>query len=244
MSLRTNWRRGDRFLVRYKDESIVVVDKTAPLFTVAPPSGKGPDLIRLLREFFGPRRRSPLFVVHRLDRVVSGLLVVARTKTAFDRLVDQFRIHDVERRYLAVVRGRLEREEGTYESQLTVDPRTLRMYSDPEGEKRAVTHYRVRDWLPSATLVDVELETGARNQIRVHFAEAGHPLLGERKYLDDEDPDSRSVQGRERIFLHARVLGFRHPTSGEHMRFESPLPPDLSRWLRSVSVRRRRRARR
>ncbi|MBI2373497.1 MAG: RluA family pseudouridine synthase [Deltaproteobacteria bacterium] len=240
MTLRTRWRRGDKFLVRYKDESIVVVDKTAPLFTVAPPSGKGPDLVRLLREFFGPRRRSPLFVAHRLDRVVSGLLVLGRTQRAFEGLVEQFRIHDVERRYFAAVRGRVEKDEGTFETQLSVDPRTLRMYSDPEGEKRAVTHYRVFRRVRGVTLVEVELETGARNQIRVHFAEAGHPLLGERKYLDEDEPGSRSVQGRERIFLHARVLGFRHPVDGRPLRFESPLPPDLARWLQAIERPRRR----
>lgn len=238
MSLRTKWRPGDRFLVRYKDDALFVVEKKAGLLTVARESGRGADLIKLLAEFAaaGSKRRAHLIPVHRLDRPVSGLLVVARTKDAADALIAQFAEHSVERRYVACVEGSLAADEGTFESYLGETGDALRMASTTEDQGRlAITHWRVVERLPSSTLVEIELETGLRNQIRVHFAEAGHPLLGERKYLPKDDPRARDDQGVERLFLHAARLGFEHPWTGRRMRFEAPLPPDLLGWKKKLS---------
>lgn len=237
MSLRTRWRPSDRFLVRHKDSALLVVEKKAGLLTTPRPSERGADLMTLL-EFFvgGGRGRQLVFCVHRLDRPVSGLLVVARTAYADKLLQAQFAEHSVERRYVAGVSGILEEDEGTFESQLKSTDRTLRMRSGNEG-RWAVTHWRVLERYPKsdATLVEVELETGLRNQIRVHFAEAGHPLLGERKYLDESDPDASSSQGTGRLFLHAASLGFTHPLTGERMHFDAPLPPDLLTWRKRLA---------
>jgi 23S rRNA pseudouridine1911/1915/1917 synthase len=245
MALRSRWRPKDRFLVRHKDASIAVVEKKAGLLTVRTETGKGENLLGLLRSFLGVRGRSAsLWPVHRLDRAVSGLLVFARTPEARERLIEQFREHTVERRYLAGVHGILADEEGTFESRLVTDDPSLLVHSEEESDeddvprgRRAVTHYRVLERFEraNATLVEIELETGLRNQIRVHFAEAGHPLLGEKKYAPRSKPKERgNRQGAERIFLHAWVLGFDHPRSRERMRFEARLPPDLYRWREAL----------
>jgi 23S rRNA pseudouridine1911/1915/1917 synthase len=234
MSLRTRWKPGDRFLVRHKDAALLVVEKKAGVLSQRTDSGRGEDMLGLLNRFLGARGRSiGVLPVHRLDRAVSGLLVYARRPDVQDELITQFAEHTVERKYLACVEGLLPDERGTFESRLYTDDRSLVVYSIDESDRRnarwAVTHWRVLERLEAAgvTLVEVALETGIRNQIRVHFAEAGHPLLGDHKY-------GSKTAGAERIFLHAAVLGFRHPLSREDMRFESALPPDLHGWKRSL----------
>lgn len=237
MSLRTKWRPGDKFLIRHKDSAILVVEKKAGILTVGRPSGRGLDLMTLVEELLGGRRSRPLvFAVHRLDRPVSGLLVIARTPHAEMALRAQFAEHSVERRYIAAVQGILQDDQGTFESKLANQGRDLRMASGDEG-RDAITHWRVLERYSGArsTLVEVELETGLRNQIRVHFSEAGHPLLGERKYLDQDDEGASSSQGTQRLFLHAAVLGFVHPTTGQQLRFEAPLPPELVSWRRRLA---------
>jgi len=217
---------------------MLVVDKRAGLLTHSTPRGKGENLLDLLRRFVGPR--SPVLPVHRLDRDVSGLLVFARTPEARQRLIEQFRVHEVERRYRGVVQGLVPSDEGTFESRLRTDATDLRVYSDEgeEGEGRqAITQYRVVRRLakPKATLVEITLETGIRNQIRVHFAEAGFPLLGDAKYRDAKGGRGGGKHAPSRIFLHAAILGFLHPKTGAPQRFESPLPRDLARWLERLS---------
>ena len=240
MTLRTRWRPHDRFLVRHKDAALLVVEKKAGVLSQRTESGRGEDMLTLLRAFVGAKGRSAgVLPVHRLDRNVSGLLVYARRADVQQHLIAQFAEHSVERIYLAMVRGVLAEDRGTFDSYLVTDDRSLVVYSDPERKKptarRAVTHWRVleRFLQAKATLVEVRLETGLRNQIRVHFADAGHPLLGERKYK----PEEGESQSAQRIFLHAAVLGFEHPLTRERMRFEAPLPADLIRWKRSLSGR-------
>lgn len=218
---------------------MLVVEKTAGLLTHGRPSDRGKDkenLLSLLRASWGGRRNL-ILPVHRLDRPVSGLLVFARTPKARAALIADFAKKDVERRYLALVKGRMpeDQDRGTFRSWLKTDEPSLRIHSDPEEKGRgrvAVTHYRVLERLKNATFVEVRLETGVRNQIRVHFSEAGFPLLGERMY-DDTARNQARFRGQRagRIFLHAATLGFRHPTTGEQLRFESPLPEDLQGWL-------------
>jgi 23S rRNA pseudouridine1911/1915/1917 synthase len=241
MTLRTRWRPSDRFLVRHKDAAVLVVEKKAGVLSQRTESGRGEDMLTLLRAFVGGKGRSPgVLPVHRLDRNVSGLLVYARRADVQQDLIAQFAEHSVDRIYIAAVRGVLAADRGTFDTPLVTDDRSLVVYSDPERKKstarRAVTHWRVleRFTASKATLVEVRLETGLRNQIRVHFADAGHPLLGERKYRPDEEGES---QGAQRIFLHAAVLGFEHPLTHQRMRFEAPLPPELVRWKKSLAVR-------
>lgn len=235
MTLRTRWKPGDRFLVRHKDAGVLVVEKKAGVLSQRTDSGKGEDMLYLLNQFLGARGRSiGVLPVHRLDRAVSGLLVYARRPDVQDALIEQFADHSVERVYLAMVDGILEQDRGTFETRLYTDDRSLRVYSLDDSDRRegrwAVTHWSVLERFAGAntTLVEVKLETGIRNQIRVQFAEEGHALLGDRKYGE------RFEQGPERIFLHAAVLGFYHPLLRENLRFESALPPDLAGWKRSL----------
>lgn len=245
MTLRTRWKPTDRFLVRHKDAAILVVEKKAGLLTVRTESGRAPDLLSLLGAFVGIHGRGrgeSVFAVHRLDRVVSGLLVFARRRDARQHLIDQFRRHSVERRYIAAVSGLLAEDRGTFKSRLVTDHPSLKVYSDDDQDdatasgRPAITHWRVieRFERARATLVEVQLETGIRNQIRVHFADAAHPLLGEWKYRPDQEEEPGG-QGTRRIFLHAAVLGFVHPSTGAAMRFEAPLPPDLARWREALA---------
>ena len=238
MGLRTQWRPGDTFLVRHKDAHIVVVEKKAGILTHATDLPRSqtestrdePNILDGLRRFLDERAgRRHLKAVHRLDRVVSGLLVFSRTEKAFQMLKAQFADRSVERSYVAVVEGHPPHE-GCVKHTLDVEPMTVRVVGSnhPQG-RMAITHFEVRETLTkaSASLVGVKLETGLRNQIRVQMTAIGHPLLGERKY----SPRENRPQGQNRIFLHAEILGFTHPTTGQTLRFEAPLPPDLRRWL-------------
>lgn len=242
MSLRTRWKTGDRFLVRYKDAALLVVEKKAGVLSQRTETGRGEDMLTLVREFLGPRVKSNnVFPVHRLDRAVSGLLVYARQYDVQQDLIAQFTEHSVDRTYVACVKGLIKEDQGVHDSWLYTEDKTLVVYSveddDPRPAKRAITHWRVLERFKESgtTLIEAKLETGLRNQIRVHFAEAGHPLLGDRKYGNAP----RKNQSQERIFLHAAELGFEHPLSRERKVFTSALPPDLKAWKESLQERRR-----
>jgi 23S rRNA pseudouridine1911/1915/1917 synthase len=179
----------------------------------------------------------PVRAVHRLDRETSGLMVFARTVTAERSLMQQFKRHTTTRRYIAVVRGRLESQ--TIESFLSRDRGDGRRGStpDPKAGKRAVTHVRVIEHIELSraevyTLVECRLQTGRTHQIRIHLAERGNPLCGEKVYnqpLYSKPMEDRS--GAPRVALHAAELGFVHPVSGEDVRFEMPMPRDLSQFI-------------
>jgi 23S rRNA pseudouridine1911/1915/1917 synthase len=198
------------------DEHMVVVDKPPGLLAAPTPEGDRGTLVDLLAR--DPAVGGAVFVVHRLDLPTSGLLVLARTPHANRALSERFRTHDVDREYLAAVRGRVD-----------ALPRTL---SAPIGGRRAVTHltHEASAAGGAATLLRARLETGRTHQIRLHLAGIGHPVLGDRQY------GTREAKALEppRLALHATVLGFAHPATGERLRFESPLPADLAIWWRGV----------
>jgi 23S rRNA pseudouridine1911/1915/1917 synthase len=194
------------FRIVHHDAAIVVVDKPAGLLTAPTPERDRGNLARLLEEQVG----RPIFVVHRIDLETSGLLVFARTDEANRALAERFREHDVERLYLAMLRG-----------VLADDARTVDL---PIAGRRAVTHVDVVERFASCTWVQCRLETGRTHQIRLHARHLGHPVLGDRRHGEPgpEDPP--------RMALHAAVLGIRHPATGEALRFESPWPEDLTVW--------------
>jgi 23S rRNA pseudouridine1911/1915/1917 synthase len=180
------------------------------------------------------KRRSvpPVRAVHRLDRDTSGLLVFARTAQAEQVLSQQFRRHTTWRRYLAVVQGRVPAQ--TIESRLVRDRGDKRRGSTthPQLGKLAVTHIRPLEELGPYTLIECRLETGRTHQIRIHLAENGHPLCGEKVYHQPLfQPPIPDLSGAPRLALHAAELGFEHPLSGEHLRFEMPLPDDLREFI-------------
>ena len=169
----------------------MVVDKAASILTVPTDRGNKNTLLDAIDHYLNRRgHRGRATVIHRLDRGTSGLLVFAKNPRVARELRDQFRERKAEREYVAIVAGSLEREKGTFESHLATT-KSLQRYSvrkdrrDSEESEPAVTHYRVDRRLNGATFVRVRLETGQRNQIRVHFAEAGHPVLGDERYCAD-----------------------------------------------------------
>lgn len=195
------------FTIVHEDADLVVVDKPAGLLTAPTPESDRNNLARLLEEKLG----APIFVVHRIDLETSGLLVFARTEEANRALAERFRVHDVERLYLAALRG-----------VLAEDARTVDL---PVAGRRAVTHLQVVERFPSATLVQCRLETGRTHQIRLHTQHLRHPILGDRRYGEPSPIDP------PRMALHAAVLGIVHPRTGEALRFERPWPDDLAGWL-------------
>jgi len=173
---------------------------------------------RLLWDYLAAQRpRARPFIVHRLDRETSGLLVFAKTEAAKQHLQAQFEARTVERVYIALVSGRVRRESGTLESRL-VEDRSLRVHATtgPEG-KTAITNYRVKGHGQDTTLLELSLGTGRRRQIRVQLAAIGHPIVGDREHGGPAGP-------WRRLCLHATRLGFVHPVTGKALRFESAAP--------------------
>ncbi len=209
-----------RVRVVHDDDDIVVADKPAGLLTIGTDRERHRTLYRRL--FNSEQRRHPggrVFVVHRLDRDASGLLVFAKSEKAKRVLQAQFHDRTASRTYHAVVHGSYPRDEDVLKSYLA-ENRALRMYvtADRRRGKLAITRVRVLRRASSATLLEVVLESGRKHQIRVHLAETGHPLLGDRRYGEDR------AGPIGRLALHAVALEIEHPTTSKRMRFESRAP--------------------
>lgn len=223
--------RGANFSRVFEDDALIVVDKAAMVLTQPTERGESNTLLDLLGRYLarGGGRQRPL-LVHRLDRETSGLLVVAKTPRAAEGLERQFRAHTAEREYLAILAGSLKRADGTIESLLATNQGLTRYSTEDERSgERAITHFEVRGRKHGATTVRVWLETGRRNQIRVHFAEAGHPVLGDRRYRPETA--RHPLWPHARLALHAAVLGLAHPVTGRALRWESPPPAAFRPFL-------------
>ena len=213
--------------VVYEDDDLLVIDKPAGL-VVHPAAGhSGETLVHRLVDH-GPAGGDPERpgIVHRLDRDTSGLLVVARSEEAHARLAEAIRERRVERRYLALVRGAPRSRTGRIDAPIGRDrgERTRRSI-DSETPRDAVTWFEVRERLGERTLLEARLETGRTHQIRVHLEAIGLPVSGDPVY------GVRGDLGLGRQFLHAHALAFDHPTTGERITLESPLPDDLAAAL-------------
>jgi 23S rRNA pseudouridine1911/1915/1917 synthase len=209
-------------VVVFADEHLLIVDKPAGL-VVHPGAGRSAGTLANALGGEAPERPG---IVHRLDRDTSGLLVVARSEEAFLALQRLVRRREIERRYLALVRGRPRSRRGRIEAPVGRDRRhPTRQSLDSDSPRDAVTDFDLRELMPRHALLDVRLETGRTHQIRVHLAAIGLPVAGDNIYGVGGD------LGLERQFLHATELAFEHPLSGEPVRFSSPLPADLERAL-------------
>lgn len=216
--------------VVHADDAVLVVDKP-PELVVHPGAGNatGTMVQGLLARFpeladVGDPERPG--VVHRLDRGTSGLLVVARTPAAYTSLTTQLATRSVERRYLALTKGRFEAPSGLIDAPIGRAARDrTRMAVSGEGREARTRYHVQRTFTGPAdealSLVECQLETGRTHQIRVHLAAVGHPVAGDARYR------GRPLPGLDRPFLHAHQLAFDHPSTGERVAFDSPLPPDL-----------------
>jgi len=221
--------------VRYEDDRLLVVAKPAGL-VVHP--GPGHPAGTLVNALLG-RPQTSLSgggggadrpgIVHRLDKDTSGLLLVAKDDATHLALARDLAAHRVERRYLALVQGRLPAETGTVDAPVGRHPRDRKRMAVVPGGRRAVTSWRVLETFPAVQLAEASLETGRTHQVRVHLASLRHPLVGDRTYGADLALAARL--GVARPFLHAWRLAFAHPADGHRVELTEPLPPDLQAVL-------------
>ena len=219
---------GDGWRVVHEDDDLIVVDKDAGLLTVPTAAPVGDSLEELLLASYRKRghKKPALHVVHRIDRFTSGLVVFARNHPAAMELRRQFKERTPERIYLAVAEGRVEPDRGRLTHSLGENPKSLKIHvvaKESEG-RPASLRYLVLLRFPHATLLEVTLETGRRNQIRVQLAAERHPIVGDFSY---GHPSSLIP----RVALHAHRLGFDTPRGRKHLQFESPIPEDFKRLL-------------
>ena len=202
----------------FEDPYLFIIDKHPGLLSMSNNSRQQTVQTVLNRYLEKGGGRNTSHLVHRLDRDTSGLMVYAKDVQTQQSLINSWQQLVTDRRYLALVKGEFEQPRGRVQSWLTEDKKFI-THSSPvdNGGKYAVTHYNVLASSNGYSLVECELETGRKNQIRVHMAQLGHPVVGDRKYGSDEDP-------MRRLGLHAYMLCFTHPVTGKHLRFETPVP--------------------
>ncbi len=229
------------FETLWEDNHLLFVFKPAGLLTVPAEQGGEPSLAEAITESYRRRgfKRFNLYIVHRLDRFTSGVLVFAKTPEALHGLKKHFELHRLQRVYFAVLVGELPENSGTLAGHLIEHAKSLKMSVAtprkgpgggkrmPAGAKEAVTHYRVIERLPGHTVVEVRLETGRRNQIRVQFADRGYPLLGDQVYGTESPLLDRQA-------LHAELLGFKHPVTEEQVTVTAPMPADMEAALKAL----------
>ncbi len=212
--------------ILFEDAHLIVIDKAAGLLSIATERERDRTAYSILWDHV--RRDDPkgrIYVVHRLDRESSGVMVYAKSPEAKRGLQEAWREAVERRTYAVAVEGRVTKGKGTIISWLKED-RSLVMRSSPidNGGQRAVSHYRVVQSAADYSLLEVELETGRKNQIRAHMQAIGHSVVGDAKYGASGNPIGR-------LALHARLLSFRHPITGKPMSFESPIPPAFQRLV-------------
>ena len=219
---------GQGLKIMFEDAALLVVDKPANLLSIASEAEAEKTAYFMLTDYLRqgrPQARERVWIVHRLDRETSGLMVFAKTPEAKEALQgnwDQF-----EKRYEAVVEGRLPKDKGTLECDLD-ESNPFKVFRAPRSEltRHAITHFRVIARSPHRSLVELTLETGRRHQIRVQLSDAGCPIVGDKKYGAKSDP-------AKRLGLHSCLLRFIHPATQEEMKFTSPLPKDLAKLVRT-----------
>ncbi len=217
--------RNPMLKLLYEDAYLIVVEKKEGLLSVATERQKERTAQHILNEYVKrEHRNNRIYVVHRLDRETSGIMMYAKDEMTQHKLRDNW--HDIvtDRRYVAVVTGEMEKDQGTVESWLT-DRKLYVSSSDyDDGGKYALTHYRTIKRANGYSLVELQLETGRKNQIRVHMQLLGHPVAGDGRYGCETDPLGRMA-------LHAFKLCFRHPVTGELMEFETPYPASFKKLV-------------
>jgi 23S rRNA pseudouridine1911/1915/1917 synthase len=209
--------RGLRIV--HEDASLIVVEKASGLLSMASETEKQKTAYNMLSEYVKKSDlKNLIFIVHRLDRDTSGLMMFAKSKKVQEVLQKDWNEAIIERSYIAIVEGCMDKTEGTVTSWLK-ENKAMVMYSSqtPDDGQKAVTHYKVLKTNKVFSLLEVKLETGRKNQIRVHMKDIGFPVTGDKKYGSKLNPVGQ-------MGLHARVLSFKHPVTGKALRFDTPIP--------------------
>ncbi len=213
---------GNGIEILYEDSDLVLINKPSGLLSVSTAFEKGETAHALLKAHYRPRK---VFVVHRLDQDTSGVMVFAFNQKTHEGLKELFEAHDIKRSYTALVEGQMLSPAGTWQSHLYEDSQYFVHETQDETFGRlAITHYRTLQTLKRYSLLELTLETGRKNQIRVHCQTAGHPVVGDKKYGAHANP-------LKRLCLHAHLLSFKHPISRKEIRVESPVPEEFYRLV-------------
>jgi len=210
----------------YEDNDILVVNKPAGLLTVGTETNKTNTAYYILTDYVRKgclKSKKRIFVVHRLDQWTSGVLLFAKSEEIKVRLQEQWK--DTQKKYLAVVQGQLTPKEGVITSYLA-ENKAFVVYSTTDVKKGKLAHtaYKTLKETPQFSLLDITLLTGRKNQIRVHLADKGHPVAGDRKYGNAGDQ-------YRRLALHAKSISFKHPATGQPMTFETKTPSDFNKLM-------------
>lgn len=217
------------FYIVHQDKDLIVVDKPAGLLAVSVPNGNPKNLFDLVAEHLG-KHGVRVGCVHRIDRYTSGLMVFAKNKKAYDHLFQLFRNHKPKRTYLAIVRGIVEKDEGVIEHHLKLIKKGFRnVVTDPDDKDATPARltYKVKERFHSTSMVEIYLDTGLKNQIRVQFEHIGHQLVGDQHYAEEEEAEPLI----NRQALHAYRLKFEHPRTGREVEYEAKIPPDMLRLI-------------
>ncbi|MCX8530152.1 MAG: RluA family pseudouridine synthase [Rhodoluna sp.] len=221
------------FKIIYQDEDIIVIDKPAGVASHPSVGWDGPTvpgaLLALGIQIATSGAQERQGIVQRLDVGTSGLMTLAKSEVAYSRLKQAFRDRTVHKVYHAVIQGLADPLSGTFDAPIGRHPKAEFKFAVMNDGKHSVTHYETLEAFPSASLVEVVLETGRTHQIRVHFSAFRHPLVGDTMY--GADPKLAAKVQLDRQWLHAKKLSFVHPTKGETVEFESEYPADLAKAL-------------
>ena len=212
--------------ILHEDRDLLVVVKPSGLLTVGTAQDKARTAHYLLNDYVrkgNPKSRNRVYVVHRLDQDTSGVLLFAKSETAKQFLQEHW--DQTDKHYMAIVHGRLKTPEGTFSTYLAENT-AHNVYSTGDAAKGKLAHteYRVLQETRDSSLVEIHLLTGRKHQIRVHFAEQGHPVLGDKKY-------GNVARAAKRLALHARTISFLHPFTGKRLTFDAGMPEDFIRML-------------
>ena len=207
----------------YEDDEFIVINKPSGLLSIASDNEKGQTAYHLLMDYYRKDdKHNRIFVVHRIDRDTSGVLMVAKNETIRDQLQEVWNDIVTKRGYYAIVEGKVKEKEKTIKSWLKQNSTNL-MYSSsrPGDGQLSITHYKVMKQNDNYSLLDVHIDSGRKNQIRVHMKEMGHPIIGDDKYGNKNSPLNR-------LGLHAYELEFKHPNNGKIYRFVAPMPKEFN----------------
>lgn len=210
----------------YEDDDVLIIDKDEGILSVPTDKGEYYTVHQQMMDYVKHQHpRNRIFIVHRLDQDTSGIMILAKTEEAKNHLQNNWQEVVPERTYLAIVEGDVKEKEGTIKSHL-LETRTHLMYSSEDGEGlEAITHYKKLESKNNYTFMEVGLETGRKNQIRVHMKDIGHPVVGDKKYGAEGNPIGR-------LGLHAQAISFIHPRTGRNIRYEAKTPTAFKRIMK------------